>query len=143
MLLTYIQHGSVICLPQSLQTLSISITDHTRDLRYALSLRRRLCPRITRQTVYALALILGLYLLGSDDTNSLKGVAQPWLRSLDGLNTHDESVRFHLLHDAFLTHFSTASRSLEESLHPLSYLVPPTQSVGPIESTCLFLTLAP
>jgi hypothetical protein len=29
---------------------------------------------------------------GSDDTNSIAGVTQPWLRSLDGLNTHDESV---------------------------------------------------
>ncbi len=32
-------------------------------------------------------------LKGSDDTNSLKGIAQPWLRSLDGLNTHDEAYR--------------------------------------------------
>ena len=30
---------------------------------------------------------------GSDDTNSLKGLAMPWLRSLDGLNTHDEAYR--------------------------------------------------
>jgi hypothetical protein len=28
---------------------------------------------------------------GSDDGNSFKGTIQPWLRSLDGLNTHDES----------------------------------------------------
>ncbi|KIJ40920.1 hypothetical protein M422DRAFT_780574 [Sphaerobolus stellatus SS14] len=28
---------------------------------------------------------------GSDDTNSLHGITQPWLRALDGLNTHDES----------------------------------------------------
>jgi len=27
----------------------------------------------------------------SDDDNSLKGTIQPWLRSLDGLNTHDDS----------------------------------------------------
>ncbi|KAF8630669.1 hypothetical protein AX15_002817 [Amanita polypyramis BW_CC] len=33
-------------------------------------------------------------LKGSDDTNSLKGIAQPWLRSLDGLNSHDEA--YHL-----------------------------------------------
>lgn len=32
-------------------------------------------------------------LRGSDDTNSLKGVVLPWLRSLDGLNTHDEAYR--------------------------------------------------
>jgi hypothetical protein len=32
-------------------------------------------------------------LSGSDDTNSLKGIVQPWLRSLDGLNTHDDSYR--------------------------------------------------
>ena len=31
-------------------------------------------------------------LLGADDTNSLQGVINPWLRSLDGLNTHDDSV---------------------------------------------------
>ena len=30
-------------------------------------------------------------LRGSDDTNSLKGLAMPWLRSLDGLNTHDDA----------------------------------------------------
>ena len=28
---------------------------------------------------------------GSDDRNSLHGIVQPWLRSLDGLNTHDET----------------------------------------------------
>ena len=28
---------------------------------------------------------------GSDDTNSLHGTIQPWLRALDGLNTHDDS----------------------------------------------------
>ncbi|KAG5220249.1 carbohydrate esterase family protein [Salix suchowensis] len=28
---------------------------------------------------------------GSEDDNSLAGTAQPWLRSLDGLNTHDDS----------------------------------------------------
>lgn len=28
---------------------------------------------------------------GAIDDNSLKGTAQPWLRSLDGLNTHDDS----------------------------------------------------
>lgn len=32
-------------------------------------------------------------LQGSDDTNSRKGIAQPWLRSLDGLNSHDEAYR--------------------------------------------------
>jgi hypothetical protein len=30
-------------------------------------------------------------LRGSDDTNSLKGSVQPWLRSLDGFDTHDEA----------------------------------------------------
>ncbi|KIY71223.1 carbohydrate esterase family 9 protein [Cylindrobasidium torrendii FP15055 ss-10] len=30
---------------------------------------------------------------GAEDDNSLKGTAQPWLRSLDGLNTHDDSYR--------------------------------------------------
>ncbi|EJC98798.1 composite domain of metallo-dependent hydrolase [Fomitiporia mediterranea MF3/22] len=30
-------------------------------------------------------------LTGADDTNSVKGPTQPWLRSLDGLNTHDAS----------------------------------------------------
>lgn len=30
-------------------------------------------------------------LRGSSDGNSLNGIAQPWLRSLDGLNTHDET----------------------------------------------------
>jgi len=28
---------------------------------------------------------------GASDGNSLKGIVQPWLRSLDGLNTHDNS----------------------------------------------------
>ncbi|KAL0573283.1 hypothetical protein V5O48_008666 [Marasmius crinis-equi] len=32
-------------------------------------------------------------LAGAVDGNSLKGLTQPWLRSLDGLNTHDESYR--------------------------------------------------
>jgi hypothetical protein len=32
-------------------------------------------------------------LKGSDDTNSRKGLALPWLRSLDGLNTHDDAYR--------------------------------------------------
>ncbi|KAF9012391.1 hypothetical protein BDQ17DRAFT_1419786 [Cyathus striatus] len=32
-------------------------------------------------------------LKGSDDTNSLKGLVMPWLRSLDGLNTHDEAYQ--------------------------------------------------
>ena len=30
-------------------------------------------------------------LKGSDDSNSYNGIAQPWLRSLDGLNSHDDS----------------------------------------------------
>ena len=30
-------------------------------------------------------------LTGSDDTNSVKAPILPWLRSLDGLNTHDDS----------------------------------------------------
>ena len=30
-------------------------------------------------------------LKGSDDVNSHKGLTLPWLRSLDGLNTHDEA----------------------------------------------------
>ncbi|KAI5118175.1 hypothetical protein M0805_008416 [Coniferiporia weirii] len=33
-------------------------------------------------------------LSGASDTNSRKGIAQPWLRSLDGLNTHDDA--YHL-----------------------------------------------
>ncbi|KAF9259723.1 carbohydrate esterase family 9 protein [Marasmius fiardii PR-910] len=33
------------------------------------------------------------YLSGASDSNSFKGLAQPWLRSLDGLNTHDEGYR--------------------------------------------------
>ncbi|PFH51541.1 hypothetical protein AMATHDRAFT_2992 [Amanita thiersii Skay4041] len=33
------------------------------------------------------------HLEGSDDTNSLKGITQPWLRSLDGINTHDDAYR--------------------------------------------------
>ena len=28
---------------------------------------------------------------GTSDGNSFKGTIQPWLRALDGLNTHDES----------------------------------------------------
>lgn len=30
-------------------------------------------------------------LSGASDTNSFKGIIQPWLRSVDGLNTHDEA----------------------------------------------------
>lgn len=33
------------------------------------------------------------FLAGSSDTNSLKGPILPWLRSLDGLNTHDDAYR--------------------------------------------------
>ncbi|KAF7348547.1 Carbohydrate esterase family 9 protein [Mycena venus] len=32
-------------------------------------------------------------LSGASDTNSLKGLTLPWLRSLDGLNTHDDAYR--------------------------------------------------
>ncbi|KIM40067.1 hypothetical protein M413DRAFT_446222 [Hebeloma cylindrosporum] len=32
-------------------------------------------------------------LQGASDTNSLKGLVLPWLRSLDGLNTHDDAYR--------------------------------------------------
>ncbi|KAJ3769241.1 hypothetical protein FB446DRAFT_227416 [Lentinula raphanica] len=32
-------------------------------------------------------------LKGSDDTNSRKGLVQPWLRSLDSLNTHDDAYQ--------------------------------------------------
>ena len=32
-------------------------------------------------------------LSGSADTNSHNGLIQPWLRSLDGLNTHDDSYQ--------------------------------------------------
>ena len=32
-------------------------------------------------------------LSGANDGNSFNGVVQPWLRSLDGLNTHDDSYR--------------------------------------------------
>lgn len=31
------------------------------------------------------------HLAGASDSNSRKGTVQPWLRSLDGLNTHDDS----------------------------------------------------
>jgi len=38
---------------------------------------------------------LGVYsapeLSGASDGNSVKGLILPWLRSLDGLNTHDDS----------------------------------------------------
>ena len=32
-------------------------------------------------------------LSGANDGNSRKGIAQPWLRSLDGLNTHDDAYK--------------------------------------------------
>ncbi|KAG8958226.1 hypothetical protein FRC03_009340 [Tulasnella sp. 419] len=32
-------------------------------------------------------------LRGTDDTNSFKGLTLPWMRSLDGLNLHDESLK--------------------------------------------------
>ena len=32
-------------------------------------------------------------LRGASDTNSYKGLILPWLRSLDGLNTHDEAYK--------------------------------------------------
>jgi hypothetical protein len=31
-------------------------------------------------------------LAGASDGNSLKGPILPWLRSLDGLNTHDDGI---------------------------------------------------
>jgi hypothetical protein len=34
------------------------------------------------------------YLQGAYDTNSYKGLVQPWLRSFDGLNTHDEAYQW-------------------------------------------------
>ncbi len=40
-------------------------------------------------------------LTGSGDTNSLKGLILPWLRSLDGLNTHDEA--YHLTRSGGVT----------------------------------------
>ncbi|KAG7444373.1 carbohydrate esterase family 9 protein [Guyanagaster necrorhizus] len=33
------------------------------------------------------------HMSGASDTNSRHGIIQPWLRSLDGLNTHDDSYR--------------------------------------------------
>ncbi|KAK0457772.1 uncharacterized protein EV420DRAFT_1271277 [Desarmillaria tabescens] len=33
------------------------------------------------------------HLAGASDTNSRHGIVQPWLRSLDGLNSHDDSYR--------------------------------------------------
>ncbi|GJJ16001.1 hypothetical protein Clacol_010280 [Clathrus columnatus] len=33
------------------------------------------------------------HLSGASDTNSIKGLALPWLRALDGLNTHDDAYR--------------------------------------------------
>ncbi|KAF5393062.1 hypothetical protein D9757_001113 [Collybiopsis confluens] len=33
------------------------------------------------------------FLQGASDTNSVKGLVQPWLRSLDALNTHDDAYR--------------------------------------------------
>lgn len=30
---------------------------------------------------------------GADDGNSFKGIAQPWLRSIDGINTQDDSYK--------------------------------------------------
>lgn len=32
-------------------------------------------------------------LAGASDTNSPKGIAQPWMRSLDAINTHDFSYK--------------------------------------------------
>jgi hypothetical protein len=32
--------------------------------------------------------------IGPQDTNSLKGPILPWLRSIDGIETHDEAYRF-------------------------------------------------
>lgn len=33
-------------------------------------------------------------LSGANDVNSPNGITQPWLRSLDGLNTHDDAYNF-------------------------------------------------
>ncbi|KDQ21358.1 hypothetical protein BOTBODRAFT_25793 [Botryobasidium botryosum FD-172 SS1] len=33
------------------------------------------------------------HLQGASDSNSYNGIAQPWLRSLDGINTHDDSYK--------------------------------------------------
>lgn len=32
-------------------------------------------------------------LSGADDVNSMKGLINPWLRSVDGLNTHDDAYQ--------------------------------------------------
>ena len=32
-------------------------------------------------------------LSGADDTNSVQGITQPWLRSVDALNTHDDAYK--------------------------------------------------
>lgn len=33
-------------------------------------------------------------LSGANDVNSRHGITQPWLRTLDGLNTHDDAYNF-------------------------------------------------
>ena len=40
---------------------------------------------------------------GANDGNSIKGLTLPWLRSLDGLNTHDEGTAYlcHTFSDAY------------------------------------------
>lgn len=35
-------------------------------------------------------------LQGANDANSMHGITQPWLRALDGMNTHDESYRLNV-----------------------------------------------
>lgn len=53
--------------------------------------------------------------LGADDTNSIVSVTQPWLRSIDGLNTHDDAVRIYLVSGLYDSLFrSIDSLSLEE-----------------------------
>ena len=59
---------------------------------FILSILTCLCSRIVDMHSH-LGVDSAPALRGSDDTNSLKGLVLPWLRSLDGLNTHDDAYR--------------------------------------------------
>ena len=73
---TRMVHGLRLVLSISIHTLELGAHQNSRVSRFVCMLAK------PDQLVYCPA--------GADDTNSYKAPILPWLRSLDGLNTHDD-----------------------------------------------------
>jgi hypothetical protein len=54
---------------------------------------------------------------GSSDTNSYKAPILPWLRSIDGLNTHDRDAAYELAIAGGVTTPSIATRLVHYATH--------------------------